>query len=150
MKDTLQVFAKLKRHLTEERETLTKRLAAINAVIETDDPAQIQTSETTPEADISAFRAQKDRVHSIRVKEGIARAKRGTGKLTLDQAVLDAFGFGGGTKGNGKTIAELLSLMQATAGKTHKVTRPTVGLACYRLKKKGQIKNVGRGMYALA
>jgi hypothetical protein len=67
------------------------------------------------------------------------------GKLTLDQAVLDAVG----EKGNGKTISGLLSLVQATAGKTHKLTPATVGLACYRLKKKGQIKNVGRGMYAL-
>ena len=127
MKDSLEQFAKLKRQLTEEREAVTTRLAAINAVLGN---AGLETGSEIRSAGTA---------HST-------ASKRDTGKLTLDQAVLDAFG----EKGNGKTLSELLSLVQASAGKTHKVTRPTVGLACYRLKKKGQIKSVGQGMYALA
>jgi hypothetical protein len=123
MKDTLGQFARLKNRLTAERDTITKRLAAINAVLGT---ADLQTG------------------HGNGKNVQPSAIKGGTGKLTLDQAVLDAFG---GEKGNGKTVAELLSLVQATAGETHKVTPATVGLACFRLKKKKQIKNVGRGMY---
>jgi hypothetical protein len=132
MKDILEQFAQLKRKLTQQRETLTERLAAINEVLE--NPQQ----RTVPE-----IRTAGETVQTT-------PKKRGTGKLTLDQAVLAAFGMDGGTKGNGKTIGELLSLVQTATGNTRKVTRPTIGLACFRLKKKGQIKNVGRGVYSLA
>ena len=131
MKDTLGQFAQLKSKLTAERETITKRLAAINAVL------GIDGLETVPVA----------RKAGKKVQTASKKGKRRAGKLTLDQAVLDAFG---GEQGNGKTIGELIGLVQSTAGKTHKVTRPTVSLACLRLKKKGQVKSVARGVYALA
>jgi hypothetical protein len=137
MKDTLEQFSQLKRKLTHQRETLTKRLAAIDAVL---GDHQQQTG--------TGVRRGGDAVPEL--TKATKTARESTGKLTLAQAVLDAFGLDGGEKGHGKTIAELLPLVQATAGKTHKVTRPTVGLACFKLKNKGQIKAVGRGVYSLA
>ena len=128
MKDTLQQFARLKRQLTEEREAVANRLAAINAVLET--PGEHGVSPTV---------AQPARVGGRR-----------TGKLTLGQAVLDALSFGGGEKGNGLTISRILPLVQRTAGKTHKVNRVTVNLACLRLRDTGKLKNPSRGVYVLA
>jgi hypothetical protein len=128
MKDTLEQFAKLKRQLTAERETITERLAAINAVLA--EQTTIQTAPQETPANISpAARA----------------SRRGTGKLTLAQAVLDAFG----EKGTGLTIPQLLPLVQAIAGKTHKVNRVTVNLACLRLRDTGKLKNPKRGLYTL-
>jgi hypothetical protein len=137
MKDTLEQFAKLQRQLTQEREDLTKRLAAINAVLGGAN-AEILRGGEIVQAPANVTKAAAQRV------------ERGTGKLTLAQAVLDAFGFEGGEKGNGKTIAELLPFVRATAGKTHKVTRPIVNLACLRLRDQGQLKHISRGVYALA
>ena len=136
MKDTLERFAKLKGQLIEERDTVEKRLAEINAVLGTvnlqavPEHHKVVASEEVPE----------------NVTQAAWRGRRGTGKLTLAQAVLDAFG---GEKGNGKSIAEILPVVRATAGKTHKVTRPIVNLTCLRLRDKGELKNVSRGVYAL-
>jgi hypothetical protein len=126
MKDALAQYAKIKRQLVEERENVTKRLAEINAVL-----------------------GGNERVPA-KVKQGPRTVGRGTGKLTMAQAVLDAFGSDGGEKGNGKTIAELMAIVRATAGKTHKVTRPIVSLGCINLTNKGQLKKLRPGIYALA
>src|SRR4051794_1390331 len=119
MKDTLERFAKLKGQLIEERDTVEKRLAEINAVLGTVNlQAMPEDRRGGASEDIPA-----------NVTKAARRGRRGTGKLTLAQAVLDAFG---GEKGNVKSIAEILPVVRATAGKTHKVTRPIVNLACLR------------------
>ena len=134
MKDTLEKFARLKRQLTEERESLTKRLAAINAVLG---------------SAIEAFPASTPGEATGQTAAEVAtRGQRSKGKLTLAQAVLDAFS--GGEKGNGLRISEILPLVQKTAGKTHEVNRATVNIACLRLRDNGALKNPSRGVYALA
>src|ERR1019366_4128050 len=107
MKDTLEQFAKLQRQLTQEREELTKRIAAINAVL--------------GGANAEILRAGEIGQAPANVTKAAAkRFEVGTRNLTLAQAVLDAFRFEGGKKGNGKPIAELLPFVRAAAGKTHK------------------------------
>jgi len=132
MKDTIQHFARVKRQLTDERNTLSERLAAINAVL----------------GNVPSPTAPQPQSGSV-AKAAVNPSQRRTGKLTLAQAILNALGVGGGEKGNGKSIKELLPIVRGAVGKTHKVTRPIVTLSCLRLLNQRQVKRVDRGVYAL-